>query len=346
MVYIHGGAFYGGSSSLDIYSPDFLLMADIVLVTFNYRLGPLGFLSLNDQSLNIPGNAGLKDQLMVLKFVRDNITSFGGDPKNITLFGHSAGGSSVSWHCYSEISRDLFHRAIIMSGCALNLWSLIPAKEWAKRLAAALGYVGNENEKDILEFLKSSDPHKMVEVQRSLIRQDEFGKIAFAFAPHIEPYVTKDTFISKNPLDLVRTAWSNNIDILIGGTSDEGLMYLKVLRQMPAILASLKLKNMVPVDVTELSSDDPIRLHFAEKLQQTYYSSSSTDPTKDELAFCKVNIMYETTRMGKFYFFPFRSKNTQEKCEKNNFSSFYIDSIPTNFKAYYSMYGLFSDSNG
>lgn len=293
MVYIHGGAFLSGSSKLEIYSPDYLLMADVLLVTFNYRVGPLGFLHLSESELNVPGNAGLKDQLAVLKFVRDNIENFGGDASNVTLIGHSAGGGSVSYHCLAEASRKLFHRAIIMSGCVLNHWALTPVRDWALRLAKKLGYTGgdDDDEGSILSFLQAADPVKMTEVQKSVVRPEEFGKIAFAFAPHIEPFVTDDTFISKQPIELVKTAWSNEIDILIGGTSDEGLMYLETIREMPALLASLKLANMVPVEVSGLSADDPIRLDFAEKLRQTYYSSSGADPTKDELAFCKVNIL-------------------------------------------------------
>jgi cholinesterase len=297
MVYIHGGAFYGGGSQLETYSPDYLLMSDIVLVTFNYRLGPLGFLHLNDSRLEVPGNAGLKDQLMVLEFVRQNIINFGGDPNNVTLFGHSAGGASVSWHCVSEKSRNLFHRAIIMSGCVLNLWSFTPQRDWALRMGIALGYEGNkDDEMNLLQFLQSADPVKMIEVQRTLIRRDEFGKISFPFAPHIEPYISPDTFISQLPIDLVRSAWSNEIDILIGGTSDEGLMYLETLRDMPNIIASLKLENMVPPEVTGLSQDDPIRLRFAEKLRENYYSSkednNDSGGSRDELAFCKVFIRF------------------------------------------------------
>lgn len=83
-----------------------------MIVIFNYRLGPLGFLSLQDKSLNVPGNAGLKDQQMVLEFVRDNIHNFGGDAGNVTLMGHSSGGASVNFHCITETSRGLFHRSV------------------------------------------------------------------------------------------------------------------------------------------------------------------------------------------------------------------------------------------
>lgn len=291
LFYIYGGAFRSGSSTLNLYSPDYLLMADIIVVTFNYRVGPLGFLYLDDPKLNVPGNAGLKDQLLALKFVKDNIQNFGGDVNNITVAGHSAGAASVSYHCILEASKKLFNRAIIMSGCTLSTWSITPKRDWAVRLARALGFDGDAaKESDLLNFLQHADPVKMIEVQGKLIKPEEFMKIAFPFAPHIEPYETDKSLILKHPIDLVRTAWSNEIDILIGGTSDEGLMYLEVLRDSPGLLSLLKLKNMVPVDVAELSTDDPIRSRFAEKLQQTYYPSCD-DPTKDELGFCKVNIM-------------------------------------------------------
>lgn len=73
MFYIYGGGFNTGSNSIGLYGPDFLLMSDVVVVICDYRLGPLGFTSFKDKSLNVPGNAGLKDQLLALKFVKDNI---------------------------------------------------------------------------------------------------------------------------------------------------------------------------------------------------------------------------------------------------------------------------------
>lgn len=284
MIYIHGGAFQNGSSTSKFYGPDYLLMADVVLVTINYRLGALGFMSLKDKELNVPGNAGLKDQLMAMRFVKNNIQHFGGDPDNITLFGQSAGGSSVSWHCVSERSKGLFHRAIIMSGCVMNSWSLTPPRDWANRLARKLGYEGSEGEKEILEFLQKANPVEIVEHQKSLIQKDE--RIAFAFAPHLEPYETDETLIGKKPIELLKDAWSNDIDVMIGGTSDEGLMYLEHLREVPAILTHFKLQSSVPNEVSSNASKANVN-EFVDNLRKIYYPTSS-DPTKDELAFCKV----------------------------------------------------------
>lgn len=108
MVWFHGGGFHMGSGDTDLYGPDYLLepaAADegVVLVTLNYRLGPLGFLSV--PAAGVPGNAGLKDQAAALRWVRDNIAVFGGDPDRVTIFGESAGGTSVQMHMLSPVSR-------------------------------------------------------------------------------------------------------------------------------------------------------------------------------------------------------------------------------------------------
>lgn len=89
MVWFHGGGWNSGSGQTDLFGPDYLMQKDVILVTVNYRLGPVGFLSLNDPDLKIPGNAGLKDQTFSLKWVQRNIVNFGGDANNVTIFGES-----------------------------------------------------------------------------------------------------------------------------------------------------------------------------------------------------------------------------------------------------------------
>lgn len=89
LFWIHGGAFFGGSGNDGLYGPDFLIDKRVILVTFNYRLGVLGFLSLELPEYS--GNMGLKDVQLALKWTNKNIERFGGDRKRITIFGHSAG---------------------------------------------------------------------------------------------------------------------------------------------------------------------------------------------------------------------------------------------------------------
>ena len=163
MVYIHGGAFCRGSSGTELYGPDFLIQKDIVYVNFNYRLGALGFLSVDDPEAKVPGNAGLKDQALALKWIKENVQFFGGDPNNITLFGESAGGCSVHYHLLSNMSKNLFHRAIVMSGTALNNWSVMPDLKYPLRLAKALGWSEKDGDaKAMVEFLREQDAMKIV----------------------------------------------------------------------------------------------------------------------------------------------------------------------------------------
>ncbi|BET03078.1 Esterase [Nesidiocoris tenuis] len=137
-VYIHGGAFvgWGGPS---FFRSTFLMDHEMVVVLVNYRLGPMGFLSFEDDVL--PGNFGLKDQVLALQWVRDNIQNFGGDPNRVTIMGESAGGASVHAHSFSPMSRGLFHQIMPMSGTAYAFWAFaypgdarIMAFEYAKRV--------------------------------------------------------------------------------------------------------------------------------------------------------------------------------------------------------------------
>ncbi|XP_058128983.1 esterase B1-like [Anopheles ziemanni] len=120
MLWIHGGSFVVGSSETDIFGPEFLVDKGITVVTFNYRLAALGFVSLPD--LDINANLGLLDQLEAFRWTARYITNFGGDPTRVTLCGWSAGAASVTYHLYSPAAKGLFHNAIIMSGSMTQPW--------------------------------------------------------------------------------------------------------------------------------------------------------------------------------------------------------------------------------
>lgn len=102
MVRIHGGGFLVGSSNFTYYGPNYLLDREIILVSINYRLGILGFFATKDSV--VPGNFGLKDQVLALKWIKRNIKYFGGDANRVTLFGESAGGACVGFHAISDAS--------------------------------------------------------------------------------------------------------------------------------------------------------------------------------------------------------------------------------------------------
>lgn len=118
MVWIHGGGFTNGTGS-DHDARKLAVEGDVVVVTINYRLGPLGFLALPSLSEENPGiqsgNYGIEDQQAALRWVRHNATAFGGDPGNVTIFGGSSGSGSVCAHLVSPTAAGLFHRAIMQS---------------------------------------------------------------------------------------------------------------------------------------------------------------------------------------------------------------------------------------
>ena len=113
MVWIHGGAFLTGSNDPFMYGPEYFYSKDVrveevILVTVNYRLGVLGFLSLEDDIA--PGNLGLRDQNLALQWIQQYISRFGGDPDRVTLFGLSAGAQSPNFHVMSPLSKTLFSK--------------------------------------------------------------------------------------------------------------------------------------------------------------------------------------------------------------------------------------------
>ena len=131
LVYIHGGGFTGGCGHEKHFDGPNWPTKGVVGVTLNYRLGPLGFLTLPQlaEEAGYTGNYGLFDQLTALQWVRENIASFGGDPDNVTLMGQSAGAMSVQQHCLSPLSLGLFHKAVMSSGGGVSKMMSAPVPE-------------------------------------------------------------------------------------------------------------------------------------------------------------------------------------------------------------------------
>uniref|UniRef100_A0A3Q0RA76 Carboxylic ester hydrolase n=1 Tax=Amphilophus citrinellus TaxID=61819 RepID=A0A3Q0RA76_AMPCI len=163
MVYLFGGAFLlGASNDLAILGDslyDGKEMADrgkVIIVTVNYRVGTLGFLSTGDSRL--PGNYGLWDQHAAISWVRRNIAAFGGNPDNMTIFGQSAGAASVSFQMLSPYSKGLFRRAITQCGVALSPWALQRnPMGLTKKIARKVG-CWRSDEDEMITCLKMSDP--------------------------------------------------------------------------------------------------------------------------------------------------------------------------------------------
>ncbi|XP_037947830.1 esterase B1-like [Teleopsis dalmanni] len=252
MIWIHGGGFIMGEANRDWYGPDYFMKQDVILVTIQYRLGALGFLSLNTPELNVPGNAGLKDQVLALKWVKNNCTNFGGNPDCITVFGESAGGASTHYMMLTEQTQGLFHRAILMSGNAYACWAYRDScTKGAFTLAKLAGYKGENNEKDVLQFLLKAKSRDLIGLKENVSSLEERQEsISFAFGPTLEPYISADCVIPNHPRVMAKTAWSNAIPIMLGNTSYEGLLWTPEVQNLPMVIKDLETcVNLVPTEL-------------------------------------------------------------------------------------------------
>jgi hypothetical protein len=268
-------------------------------------LGVFGFLSLEDESLGIPGNAGFKDQTFALKWVKSNIQNFGGDPANITIFGESNGGGCVHYHTISEHSKGLFNRVIATSGSAFcKTWTCYPRRNWNERIAKSVGWDGTGGEKGLLKFLEKINPFDIVAATDQILTDEEKFQyqMLFAIGPTIEPYETENCFIPKDPVLMARDAWGNDIDMMIGGNSNEGIMIIFYVNTYhdPLINFYTRFYNNLPIELKiEPGSDKAIK--YGKSLKKLYLGC--TEPSDNNLqGYLHVKIYNVLVEIVNFFF--------------------------------------------
>ncbi|XP_058636612.1 neuroligin-2a isoform X2 [Onychostoma macrolepis] len=212
MLFIHGGSYMEGTGNMFDASV-LAAYGNVIVVTMNYRLGVLGFLSTGDQSAK--GNYGLLDQIQALRWLNENIGHFGGDPERITIFGSGAGASCVNLLILSHHSEGLFQRAIAQSGSAISSWSISyqPLK-YTKILARKVGCTYGETA-DLVDCLRRKN-------FRELVDQDiQPARYHIAFGPVMDGDVVPD-----DPEILMQQGEFLNYDLLIGVNQGEGLKFV------------------------------------------------------------------------------------------------------------------------
>lgn len=217
LVFFHPGGFYLFSAQSFIFGPEYLLDKDIVLVTVNYRLASLGFLSTGDSKA--PGNLGLKDQVEALKWIKRNIGAFGGNPDSVTISGYSAGGVSVFMHMVSPMSKGLFHRAIMMSGSTtpdpLPTHQLHLAKKQAQLLDCPTDTTGA-----MMICLNSKPVENFTNTIPNFF--EWHGNPILVWSPVVEPEVRGvERFLPEQPYDLIRKGQFHKVPLIAGVTKDE-----------------------------------------------------------------------------------------------------------------------------
>lgn len=224
MVWFHGGGFNIDWSGNPLYHGEEIARMKVVVVSGNYRLGPLGFLSDEDQYL---GNYGLYDQREILLWVQKHIPHFNGDPNQVTIFGQSAGGTSVSHHVLSPLTDGLFTKAVIQSGTSAAVWAVNPEpKRYTRLLAEDVGCPTNSNE-DMMFCLKGKPVEELMTAD---VPNDD---ITIIWTPTLDG---PGGFIPEEPLEVLKSGTykqDQELKVLIGVTKDEGFILVGTLIGIP-----------------------------------------------------------------------------------------------------------------
>ncbi|CAL1543196.1 unnamed protein product [Lymnaea stagnalis] len=220
IVHIHGGSNEAGMGAM-LHGDALASEGNLIVVTMNYRLGVLGFLSA--PHLDITGNYGLYDQALSMLWVKENIDKFGGDPDKVTCQGHSAGSSDVGFHVLSPISKGLFRSAILLSGSPTAFWALIPPsspteeRSGPNRHLENLGCYFGTDKTQTWSCLREQNISKFYDI--SFHHSDGY----FTFAP-----VVDNQFLLADPKNGIEGP-VNARTIMIGVVRDEGSLTAEVI---------------------------------------------------------------------------------------------------------------------
>uniref|UniRef100_A0A0N4ZEB2 Carboxylic ester hydrolase n=1 Tax=Parastrongyloides trichosuri TaxID=131310 RepID=A0A0N4ZEB2_PARTI len=235
IVFLYGGSFATGSGSIDFYNGSMLaLRQNVIVITLNYRVGPLGFAYFGEDS-EVKGNMGLLDQQVGLQWIYDNIEYFGGNKSNITLFGSSAGAASVTAHLLSDNSHKYFDKIIADSGAITNVWAIVPQSValnnslWLARLA------GCHNETNIHKINKTMKENIIKCMQSENVNTTFLNDMQFTTRDkHQPPFpytflpIYNDTvFFNGSIFEKLRNGdVKKNVTSMYGRTSEEGSYFM------------------------------------------------------------------------------------------------------------------------
>lgn len=251
MVWIHGGAFVTGSGIIPLY--DGARMAekgDVVVVTINYRLGPLGFLHLTPWGDGLTSNAGLLDQIAALEWVRDHIAAFGGNPAGVTVFGESSGAMSIAALLAMPAAEGLFQRAILQSGAS----QVLPTSQAEQVTAVYLRQLGVDTEHPERLFTLPTDALMLAMAKtHEVIRPG----LAMIYQPVVDGVTLPDV-----PLSAIAQGSAKQVSVLIGTNLHEGDYFIrKESHLMDKTTACQALEMMMEMsDITELIEPFPVTI--------------------------------------------------------------------------------------
>ncbi|XP_054283958.1 carboxylic ester hydrolase-like [Macrosteles quadrilineatus] len=272
MVWVHGGAFIEGSGSYFRYGPDILVGEGVIVVTLNYRLGALGFLTLDTP--DIPGNAGLKDQMCALRWVQREIRKFGGNPNNVTLFGESAGSASVHLHYLSPLAKGLFQRVIGESGTALGDWAVTENGQAYGKALAKMVNCTYEDLDDVSRCLLLVNAEDIVSAQQKVPSLLVNGrKQSLVFIPNVDKNSPKP-FLPEIPTRLIELKQGSFVPFIMGINSDEGMMMLRSKEQIRNITNNLD--QVIPYSIVKKCNKERLKL-LTDRLNNFYFKEPPSE---------------------------------------------------------------------
>ena len=228
MVFIHGGGYFMGSSATPLYDGAALARRGCVYVSINYRLGVLGCVDLSSLStpgITIDSNLYLRDVVLALQWVRDNVGQFGGDPHNVTVFGESAGACITATLLAVPAAEGLFARAISESPAA----GLVRSKEVAAEFAARFAHLLGSRTADAANALMRASAAELIDAQQLLIEQGMRERLgAFPIGP-----VTGDDMLPMDPVEAMRSGRAHRFPLIVGTNADEGRLFTRFLTMLP-----------------------------------------------------------------------------------------------------------------
>ncbi len=210
LVYIHGGAYNNGTVNSDLYDGRRLChRGDVVVVTVNHRLNALGYLYLGDLAPEYAqsGNAGQLDLVLALKWIRDNIAEFGGDPTRVLIFGQSGGGAKCAALMATPVAKGYFHRVMTMSGQQVKGASIEIASGRAKTVLAKMGIAEGTKGKELVAALNALTMEQIQEGARA---------VSSDWLP-----VVDNVILSRNPFDPDAPVLSQDVPMMLGNVHDE-----------------------------------------------------------------------------------------------------------------------------
>jgi para-nitrobenzyl esterase len=220
MVWIHGGGFLNGSGALSIYHGNELAKRGVVVVSFNYRLGPMGFMAYlesgeGDESI-LSGSFGIQDQIAVLEWIQKNIPFFGGNRDNVTIFGESAGAMSVDILSSSPRAKGLFHKGICQSGGLLTFPREIPTEKALSNTREFQQALGTSS----IEEMRHIPAAKIIEAAKKAVAKDEMPR-ELRFGPILDNIVVVDQ--DKTLRERAR------IPLIIGNNKTEATWFMQLM---------------------------------------------------------------------------------------------------------------------